>query len=211
MAGVIDAYLSELDRRLAFDRALSARVCAEAEDHLREAAAAQPAADADEAERRAVARFGSARDIAARFADDLLVGAARRTWVLLAAAAGAALLAMRLRRMLLEEAAFNAAPLGAFLDRYAFFAALACGLAGWFAWRAAQRSGERSRLPARLALGALAALSLSIAGGAAIAAQHLSLPTLAAFLLEIAMAGWLALQAITLQRRTDAALKALAS
>ncbi|MFT3811158.1 MAG: hypothetical protein QM698_14695 [Micropepsaceae bacterium] len=212
MAGVIDSYLCELDRRLAFDRALGARVCAEVEDHLREAAAAHPGHSDDEAERRAVERFGPAREIAARFADDILAGTARWTWYSLTTAVACALLAMRLRRMLLDDAAFSAAPLAAFLDRYAFIAAIVCGIAACLVWRAALRSGGavHARLPARLALGAFAGLALSIAGGAFIAAAQPSPPTLAAFLLEIAMAGWLALQAVTLRRRTGAALKALA-
>jgi len=215
MAGVIDAYLAELDHRLAFDRALRDRVRAEVEDHLREAAAAHPALCVDEAERRAVTRFGAARDVAARFADDIVAGAARRTWLVLAVAAASALLAMRLRRMLLDDAAFDAVPLAAFLDRYAFVAAVVCGVAGFFIWRAMERRGltdlAHARLPARLAVASLAALVLSIAGGACIAVAQPSVPTLAAFLLEIAMAGWLGLQAFALQRRTGAALKALTS
>lgn len=212
MASLIDTYLSELDRRLAFDARLSERVCAEVEDHLREAAAAQSGKPHDEAERYAVARFGTPRELAARFADDAVTGAARRTWLVLAGATVCVLLAMRLRRMLLDAATFDAAPLAAFLDRYAFLAAVGLGIAGCLIWRATQRHGalQRAHLPAQLALAALAALALSIAGGACIAAAQPSLPTLAAFLLEIAMAGWLALHAITLQRRTGAALKALA-
>lgn len=213
MAGVIDLYMAELGRRLAFDTALRARVCAEVEDHLREAAE-HGAADPLTAERRAVARFGAARDIAARFACDALAGETRRTWLTFAAAAGGALIAMRLRRMLIDTAAFDAAPFAALLDRYAFIAALAAGAAGWLIWRFAPRSGgagvDRFRLPARIAAFALAALALSIAGGAVIAARHLSTPTLTAFLLEIAMALWLGLQILALRRRTRAAAKALA-
>ncbi len=58
-AGVISAYADVLAGMLGFDRSLSRRIRQEVEDHLREAVAADRAGDSLEAERRAVANFGS--------------------------------------------------------------------------------------------------------------------------------------------------------
>lgn len=206
---MIDAYLARLDRRLAFDPALAARVRLEVEDHLREAAEAS-ALPADQAERGAVQRFGDADAIAARFADEALGRQAKRTWLAFAAAAGAAFLAMRLRREMLDGAAFDGAPVAALLDRYAFIAALAIGALGWLAMRTRPHL-SRFRLAGAAGTLGFAALVTSIAGGAVIAlmAGRFDLPTLAAFLLEAAMAVWLAASVLTLKRQSFAAERAL--
>jgi hypothetical protein len=65
VSALIARYLASLECELDYDRALARRVRCEAEDHLREAIAAD--ADCD-AERRAIERFGDPREIAARFA-----------------------------------------------------------------------------------------------------------------------------------------------
>ena len=65
---MISDYLESLVGALSFDRSLSARVRQEAEDHLREAVAADPSGDGPEAERRAIANFGDPHVIAAQFA-----------------------------------------------------------------------------------------------------------------------------------------------
>ncbi|BCW88787.1 hypothetical protein sos41_19290 [Alphaproteobacteria bacterium SO-S41] len=214
MAGVIDTYLAELDRRLAFDPALGARVRAEVEDHLHLAAEAETALPRADAEQRAVQRFGDANEIAARFARDALNAQAGRTWLALAATAGATFIAMRLRRMLLDTGAFDAVPFADFLDRYAFIAALVIGIGGWLIFRRQpHRALDRRFLPVEAAgtLG-FVALLFSIAGGAVIAlmaGRQFELPALTALLLEIAMAGWLATQVWRLQQRSRAAVKAL--
>lgn len=213
MAGVIDAYLAQLGHRLAFDAALSARVCAEVEDHLREAAEAQTALSQDEAERRAVQRFGCVDDLAARFATDTLGALATRSWLALAAAALAAFLAMRLRHMLLDNGAFEAAPAGALFDRFGFITALAAGLAGWLTFQLARAPTLSTFRIASLA-GTVSAIALiaSIAGGALVAmtaGRQFELPTLAAFLLESAMAAWLVFHMWGLAQRATAANRAL--
>ena len=73
---MIAAYLSELADALRFDPPLARAVVREVNDHLREAVAAEPVDDRQEAERRAVAKFGAAREIAAQFA---AISLARRT------------------------------------------------------------------------------------------------------------------------------------
>ena len=59
-----------LRRDLDFDPALARRMADEVEAHLWDAAEADPAWPSPEAERRAVERFGLAREIAAQFAAD---------------------------------------------------------------------------------------------------------------------------------------------
>jgi len=85
MAGVIDQYVASLRRELDFDPALAGRLASEVEDHLRDAAEADPAWPSPDAERRAVERFGVAREIAAQFAADAVDRQARRTWITLQA------------------------------------------------------------------------------------------------------------------------------
>jgi len=65
VSALIARYLASLERELGYDPALARRVRCEAEDHLREAVAADTGCDA---ERRAIERFGDPREIAARFA-----------------------------------------------------------------------------------------------------------------------------------------------
>lgn len=69
-------YLDALQAALSFDRPLARRVRSEFEDHLREVVVADPAADRQEAERRAIAACGDPREIAAEFA---AISLARRT------------------------------------------------------------------------------------------------------------------------------------
>ncbi|MCA0302137.1 MAG: hypothetical protein LCH95_06995 [Proteobacteria bacterium] len=133
MAGVIDEYLAGLRRDLAFDPGLADRLVAEVEDHLREAVEADPRGATPDAERRAVERFGLAREIAAQCARDAIDRQARRTWATLAIAVVVTFVAMRLRVTWLDDGSpLSLAPL---VDRYAFIAALVGGLVAWFARR----------------------------------------------------------------------------
>ena len=155
MSRAIDDYVNVLGRELSFDRGLSRRVRAEIEDHLREAAEADPAWPAEEAERHAVVRFGDWRDIAGQFTADAVNRQSKRPWLALLAAVFATFLAMRLRMMWLEggeEAVLALAPL---IDRYAFVLGVATAAAGWWLFR-------HSLLPIVICIAALAA---SIAAG----------------------------------------------
>ena len=60
-------YLHELGRELAFDPALSRRVRQEMEDHLQEAATAEPTEPTINAEKRAIMRFGTPQKIAEQY------------------------------------------------------------------------------------------------------------------------------------------------
>jgi hypothetical protein len=148
MAGLIDTYIAELRQELDFDPALARRLASEVEDHLREAAEADPSWPSVDAERRALERFGLAREIAAQFAADAVDRQAKRAWATLLVTVLVTLVAMRLRSIWLgSDAALALAPL---VDRYAFLAAVGVAAIGWFVWR-------RSLLPLVLCLAALAA------------------------------------------------------
>ena len=123
MAGVIEEYVAALRRELDFDPALARRLADEVEAHLWEAAEADPAWPSPEAERRAVARFGLAREIAAQFAADAVNRQARRTWIMLAATVAVTFIAMRLRVMWLADFGDAVSALAPLIDRYAFIAA----------------------------------------------------------------------------------------
>src|SRR6267154_1923813 len=135
MAGVIDDYVASLRRELDFDPALARRMAEEIEAHLRDAADADPAWPSPEAERRAVERFGLAREIAGQFATDAVSRQARRTWIALLATVLVTFIAMRLRVMWLNDFGDSLSVLAPLVDRYAFIAALAVGAIGWFAFR----------------------------------------------------------------------------
>jgi hypothetical protein len=137
MSGAIDDYVASLRRELDFDSALARRLASEVEDHLRDAAEADPAWPSPEAERRAVERFGLSREITAQFAIDAVDRQARRTWIMLAVTVVVTFIAMRLRVIWLDDDVL-AAPLmfiAPLIDRYAFITALAVGVVAWFAFR----------------------------------------------------------------------------
>ena len=155
MAGVIEDYVAALKRDLDFDPALARRIADEVEAHLYDATEADPAWPSVEAERRAVERFGLAREIAAQFAVDAVTRQARRSWIVLLATVAVTFVAMRLRVMWLADAGDSLSMLAPLVDRYAFVAALAVGSIGWWAFR-------RSVLPLAICV---AALMASIAAG----------------------------------------------
>src|SRR2546422_9856993 len=69
---VLGRYLSTLEQELRFTRDEKRRILLEAEDHLLEDAARDEASGvaAEDAERRAVRRFGDPRAVARRFAEE---------------------------------------------------------------------------------------------------------------------------------------------
>ena len=194
MAGVIDTYLASLRRDLDFDPALARRLAEEVEAHLWEAAEADPAWPSAEAERRAVDRFGLAREVAVQFAADAVTQQSRRTWLAVIAAVFVTFVAMRLRVMWLSDIEIAAGSLAPFIDRYAFVAAIAVATVGWFAFRS-------SLLPLAVCLVGLVS---SIAAGfvrvdlfAGGAPPHVLLPAAA----EVALVGLLAWRLVDLGRR----------
>jgi len=194
MAGVIQDYVAALKRDLDFDPALARRMADEVEAHLWDAAEADPAWPSADAERRAVERFGLAREIAAQFAADAINRQARRSWIVLLATVAVTFVAMRLRVMWLADAGDSLSMLAPLIDRYAFVAAIAVGSIGWWAFR-------RSVLPLAVCLTALIA---SIAAGivrAGLFVDGAPLPVLLAAAGEVALIGLLLFHVVGLGRR----------
>ncbi|HJY75642.1 MAG TPA: hypothetical protein VKE95_03370 [Burkholderiales bacterium] len=135
---MISEYLEQLARELAFDPVLARRMRREVEDHLREALESDPSGDRLDAERRAVANFGSPRAIASQFAVVSLAALARRVGFAAVLLIGAVFIAMKARiawygvmpfPMADETRALGEIVLS--IDRWAFWLALAAAAAGW--------------------------------------------------------------------------------
>jgi hypothetical protein len=194
MAGVIDAYVAALRREFDFDPALARRLADEVEAHLWDAAEADPAWPSPEAERRAVDRFGFAREIAGQFAVDAVNRQARRTWIALLATVVMTFIAMRLRVIWLDDIGGSLSVLAPLVDRYAFIAALGVAAVGWFAFRS-------SLVPLAFCLAALAA---SIGAGifrAGLFVESLPLHVVLSAAGEVALTGMLLFNVIGLGRR----------
>jgi HAAS len=132
---MIAAYLNELAGALAFDPALASRVVTEAREHLTDAAAEDECEDRDEAERRAVARFGDPRELAAQFAAISLARQAWRVGVVIVLAIVMALAMMKARlvwyalvQWTIADHARPAAGVVLSVNRYAFWMAVLTGL-----------------------------------------------------------------------------------
>lgn len=135
---MISQYLGRLARELDFDPSLSRRVVQEVEDHLRETIERDPVADRLEAERRAVAKFGDPRTIAAQFAVVSLAALARRVAFAAVLLIGAVFIAMKARlawygvmQCPLAEETRALGEIVLTIDRWAFWLALLTGAAGW--------------------------------------------------------------------------------
>jgi hypothetical protein len=136
---MIAAYLNELAGALAFDPALAARVVTEAREHLADAAAEDACVDRDEAERRAVARFGDPRELAEEFA---AVSLARQAWrvgvvIVIAIVVATAMMKARLVwyalvKWTIADDARAAAAIVLSVNRYAFGVAVLIGLGALF-------------------------------------------------------------------------------
>lgn len=135
---MIRQYLARLAHELDFDPSLSRQVTREVEDHLWQAVESDPVADRLEAERRAVAKFGDPRAIAAQFAVVSLAAHARRVGLVAVVLIGAVFLAMKARLAWYGVVPFplaeEARALGQIvltIDRWAFWLALLTGAVGW--------------------------------------------------------------------------------
>jgi hypothetical protein len=171
-------YLETLSRELAFDPALSRRVRHEVRDHLSEACLAI-SAEAVEAERRAVAGFGAAPEIAAQYRAAALYLRMRRTGALVLCAVAAIFAAMECRVLWYGFTQWGVGArlkgAGAILvpiDRYAFAVAIACGIVGWL-YIASRPIRPRYRAEARdrLRRGRYLIGTAALAGGLAVACE----------------------------------------
>jgi HAAS domain-containing protein len=175
---MISVYLKELADALAFDPALASRVVAEAREHLSDVADEDHIADRDEAERRAVARFGDPHELAAQFAAISLARQARRVGLVIVLAILIVLTMMKARvawyalvAWAMPEDARAVAGIVFEVNRYAFWMAVVIGIGALLdiALRSTPErvsAGYRRQLrrAALLASAATAALAVSVTG-----------------------------------------------
>jgi hypothetical protein len=181
-------YLDALAAALSFDRALARRVRKEFEDHLEEAIAADPCEDRREAERRAIAKCGDPQVIAAELAVTSLARQTRHLAAAVVLVLVGVLLAMKghvawygtMQWGIPDDARPLATAIGA-ISRYAFFAAMVLGAAGWIYGRRRRPPSDYLRRAffqylrrfCLLAGMATAALAIGILTDAALAAIRL--------------------------------------
>jgi hypothetical protein len=192
MAGLIEQYIATLLRDMDFDPALARRFACEVEGHLRDAAEADPAWPSPEAERRAIERFGLARELAAQFAADAVERQSKRTWLTLLFTVLMTLLAMRIRVIWIDDG--TASMLAPLIDRYAFLAAVGVAGVGWLAHR-------RSLLTLALCLGGLSASILAGLVRAELFTRAAPLAVLLPALGELALMALLSFHVVALGRR----------
>jgi hypothetical protein len=132
---MIQDYLELLAHELSFDRSLSRRVRQEAEDHLWEAVAADPAGNMLAAQQRAIANFGDARAIAAQFAVISLARHSRRAGFAAVLVIAGVFIAMKARiswyaatQWVISDNLRAVSGLVVQIDRYAFWMSLIVGL-----------------------------------------------------------------------------------
>jgi HAAS domain-containing protein len=152
---IISDYLDTLSRELSFDAPLARRVRQEVEDHLSEAAAAEPDENAGEAQRRAIRKFGSPRAIASEYAAQSLFRQSRRVGIIAVVVAAGIMLTMNARGAWYGWVQWGVSPglaalrkIGLSIHLYAFAVALAIGLVGW-AYIGTRRLAARFDAPYR--------------------------------------------------------------
>jgi hypothetical protein len=172
--GLISDYLCSLADALRFDRSLSRCVVQEVEDHLQEAAAADPAGGRREAERRAIANFGDPHALAAQFATVSLARQARRTGAVLILVAATVFVTMKSRVAWYAVAQWTTSDdvkevgaIAGLVDHYSFWFSVVVGIAG-FAYISGRRispvldAGYRRQLRLSFVLCLVAATALTV-------------------------------------------------
>ena len=173
MSDLMTAYLDQLTRELSFDPSLARRMRAEAEDHLQEAVASDPMGVTTEAERRAIARFGAARDIAAQCAVPSLVKQVKNAGAAATLIAVGVLIAMKIRiatyaatsQVVSDDPALDRLrTVISTIDRYAFWCGLLIAICGW-AYISIVCASDEARLvwPKRLRLSLLMYAAAAVA------------------------------------------------
>jgi hypothetical protein len=134
----ISDYLDRLTRELSFDAPLARRVRQEVEDHLSEAAAAEPEEEAGEAQLRAIRQFGDPHRIASEYAAQSLFRQTRRVGTVAVLVASGILVSMNVRgawygwlQWSISDELKAVRKVGLLIDLYAFIIALAIGILGW--------------------------------------------------------------------------------
>jgi hypothetical protein len=220
-------YAATLSRELAFDGPLSRRVREEVEDHLWEAAASNGDEDPLAAQRRAVARFGDPRAIAAQYAASSLCRQTKAVGMVAVLVIAGVYLAMKGRLAWYGMMQWGVADqLRAVLEiampviRYTFMAAVTLGIVGWIYSASCkappyldQAHCRRLRVSQLLSAATTAAIVLSVIFDIGVTTIRLTEATWSARALvplglvvaEIAFAVMLAAQVVGTVRRTNLA------
>jgi len=216
---VIPAYLHNLERALSFDRALARRVRQEAEVHLLEAVAADPAADKSEAERRAIAGFGEPKAIAAQFATVSLFRQARSIAGTVVLIVFGIFIAMKARlewyavtQWTMPTDKKSIADVVLFIDRYAFWTSVFLGVLVYlYMCRRELLTGSPRSLHHiySVCVVATGALAVSVVGDGLLTALQLhgtqlcstSIPPLLSMIFEIVGVSFLGLRVLSVIRR----------
>lgn len=209
MPRLTESYIARLGEHLSFDDGLKRRVCEEIEAHLADAMADDPDGPSEVAEKRILARFGNAREIAREFAETALMRRLRLVCVSAFSAIVAVFIAMRLRNavFLQQHDIGSAFDIALFVDRYAFTAAIAACTIGWLFMYGLRESAQAGRAIKPLAIGA-AALTVSTTAGvfafcttvAAVGWTNVALAVVFTIACEIAILGVLSVNLRTLSR-----------
>ena len=148
MPRLIDAYLSEFDRHLAFDRRLARRVRAEVGSHLAEAL------EHETSEAEAVARFGDSKQLAKAFVESALPGRLQFAALSLVIMAAMTLAMMRLRSVWFDLSAYQHGLSNylATVDRIGFLLGFAMAGYAWWTVRRSQLHAERAILSIHCAM-----------------------------------------------------------
>jgi hypothetical protein len=189
LSDLICEYLDTLTRELSFDPSLARRMREEAEDHLQETIASDPMGATTEAKRRAIDRFGAARDIAAQCAIPSLSKQAKNTGAAATLIAIGVLIAMKSRLAwygatgpIIGDAPHldSIRAILASVDRFSFWCALLIAIGGWATIGIARKSNTtrtawRNRLQQSLSLcaAATAAVVVTVTADATLAAIKL--------------------------------------
>jgi HAAS len=220
---VISAYLDSLEGALRFDRSLSRSVRQEVEDHLREAVAADQMGDGIEAERRAIAKFGDPRALAAGFAVISLSKQTTRIGVAIILVIAGLFTAMKARLAWYEAMQWStrddlreiSAVVGS-VDRYSFWLSVFIAIVGMVHIGSRRAPPEPDATYCRhlhrffvLCLAATASLVVSIICDGVLTAFRLigaelgtgSLIPIVSMVIEMAFAGLLVFQVRSIQRR----------
>jgi hypothetical protein len=221
-------YLGTLERELNFDAQLSRRVRREVEDHLRQAAAAEPVGDESERQCRALGRFGMPKEIASQYVTVSLLRQSRATAALLVLVTAAIFAVMKGRgwwyevsHWPLNDQLAATAGQGVAIARGVFLSTFAVGVIAWtyvyrFPDAAPLAIYKRFKRGIMLAIVAAALLLCTLAGDVGLTTLRLihsaSLPVavvpIAALAIELSGALMIVLQ-IRRARRTGAAIHRL--
>ena len=186
-SNAIPDYIETLARELSFDRVLARRVCHEVEDHLWEAVSSNAAGDTEDAQLRAIERFGPASNLVKEYIASSLLQQAKRVSVNVVFVVLISFLAMEARVATYTSASIRFADaiqtlraIAMAIDHWSFFLSLGISLAvcAFISSRRAPRRfssgyGKRLQLYLLLCITAVGAQALMVISDTVLTATRL--------------------------------------